>query len=283
MCRPTHCLRTSGYTTFCPRNSRQQPVSNLVALGPFTTENLVRSNIDEILFKKPDGLTTLWISRRLGAINLQSRNSYGPTNLAEHIPKMTDLMALTTNLLGQLNIRVEDMTRNSDGSPAISFSEPFTVYLVNHTFVTNVGYRAANFRRAVDGARFVGNGAGGDGEIQFGAYGKPTKISLSWRNLERHRFYGTADPDTIRRWIRAGKAVQGMMRMDLEPIDWKSVKSVTITGAKLCYYAGGPFEPSDWLMPFVALWTTVDTGHGKVDVEIDCPIIDESKPLKDKR
>jgi hypothetical protein len=30
--------------------------------------------------------------------------------------------------------------------------------------------------------------------------------------------------------------------------------------------------------PLVALWTTVDTGHGNIDVEIDCPIIDETKP-----
>ena len=30
------------------------------------------------------------------------------------------------------------------------------------------------------------------------------------------------------------------------------------------------------LMPLVSLWTTVDTGHGNVDVEIDCPIVDDS-------
>jgi hypothetical protein len=29
--------------------------------------------------------------------------------------------------------------------------------------------------------------------------------------------------------------------------------------------------------PFAALWTTVDTGHGNIDVEINCPIIDETK------
>ena len=64
-----------------------------------------------------------------------------------------------------------------------------------------------------------------------------------------------------------------MIRMDVESIDWATVKSVTITGAKVCYYGGTPQEPSEWLIPFVALWTTVDRGHGTIDVEIDCPII----------
>jgi hypothetical protein len=41
---------------------------------------------------------------------------------------------------------------------------------------------------------------------------------------------------------------------------------------------GDRFAPSDWLYPFAALETTVDTGRGNVDVEIDCPIIDETKP-----
>jgi hypothetical protein len=41
------------------------------------------------------------------------------------------------------------------------------------------------------------------------------------------------------------------------------------------YYAGERTSPSEWLMPYLALWTTVDTGNGNVDVEIDCPIIDD--------
>jgi hypothetical protein len=79
--------------------------------------------------------------------------------------------------------------------------------------------------------------------------------------------------------IRAGKAIQGMIPDNLNEIDWRTVKSVTIKKAEPSYYAGGdPFAPSDWLRPYAALWTTVDTGYGTIDVEIDCPIIDDSKP-----
>ena len=106
---------------------------------------------------------------------------------------------------------------------------------------------------------------------------KVSKISLSWRNLERHKAYSTANPNMIIKWIREGRAVQGMIRMDAETINWKSVKSVTVIKAELSYYARDPFTPSDWLMPFAALWTTVDTGHGNMDLEIDCPIIGEAK------
>ena len=78
--------------------------------------------------------------------------------------------------------------------------------------------------------------------------------------------------------IREGKAIQGMIPDNVGGIDWGTVKSVTIKEAKPLYYAGEDrFSPSDWLRPYAALWTTVDTGHGNIDVEIDCPIIDETK------
>ena len=128
----------------------------------------------------------------------------------------------------------------------------------------------------MDGAKFVGSGAGGDGHVEFGEFGKPSKIYLSWRNLERYKACPTVPPETLIKWIRQGKAVQNRVRLDAEPIDWSTVKSMTISVAKPCYYAGSPSEPSDWLMPFVALWATVDRGRGTIDVEVDCPIVDES-------
>lgn len=256
-------------------------VSNLVALGGFTSKQMVRSNAHEITFQGP-GSSCLGISSHLGAIEYRPKlPRYNATNLANRVPKTGELPALATNFLKELGINVGDIEKRADGSPEFHFGEPFTVYALNRTFVTNVAYRSVGFRRAVDGAPIVGTGVGGDGHIEFGEYGKPSKIILSWRNLERHKVYQTASPHTLIEWIKQGKAVQGRVRMDAPPIDWKTVKNVTITAAKLCYYGGGPFDPSDWLMPFAALWTTVDTGHGTIEVELDCPVIDEDKPLGD--
>jgi hypothetical protein len=33
-------------------------------------------------------------------------------------------------------------------------------------------------------------------------------------------------------------------------------------------------------MPLLSLWCSVDTGRGKLDVEIECPIIDEHGYMK---
>jgi hypothetical protein len=248
-------------------------VSNLVALGGFTLKDMVRSNGDEITFQGSNS-SGLGIVSRLGAIEFRPyRRRYDANHLAEQVPEISKLPALTTNLLKELGIKSADIEKREDGSPDFHFGEPFTVYRVNRSFVTNVAYRSVGFRRVVDGAPVVGNGVGGDCHIEFGEYSKLTKIMLSWRNLERHKVYPTASPQTLIQWIREGKAVQGMIRMDAESIDWKTAKSLTITGARLCYYGGSPFEPSGWLIPFVALWATVDRGHGTIDVEIDCPVI----------
>ncbi|HEY5912776.1 MAG TPA: hypothetical protein VJA21_19420 [Verrucomicrobiae bacterium] len=252
-------------------------VSKLAGLGGFTDKDILRSNASEITFKKPD-YAHFTVLASLGLIEFSpSQPIYSATNLATNVPSLSHLAGLTTNLLGELGINVTDIEKQPDGSPNFHLSQPFTVYGNHGKFVTNIAFRAVSFRRAVDGASVVGNGAGGDCYIQFGENNKPVKISLSWRNLERYKAYETASQETITKWIRHGKAVQGRIRMDAEPIDWKEVKSITITSAKLCYYGGSGDNPSEWFIPFVALWATVDRGHATIDVEIDCPIIDEAR------
>ena len=150
-------------------------------------------------------------------------------------------------------------------------------YFVNSKAIHNTEAREMRFRRAVDGISFTSVSTGGDGEIDFGEHGKITKIQIAWRNMERDKSYPTISSEIMVKSIRDGKAIQGLIPDNLGGIDWPTVKSVNIKKAEACYYAGGdPFAPSDWLQPYAALWTTVDTGHGNIDVEIDCPIVDES-------
>jgi hypothetical protein len=257
-----------------PHSFSPAAVSRLAGFGGFTDKDVVRSNASEIIFHGEPGCF-LAISPRLGTIELYpNRPQYNTPHAATNVPSFSELPALTTNLMQALGISVVDIEKQPDGSPNLHLSQPKEIFRLNGVFVTNVSYRAVSFRRAIDGASFVGNGAGGDCYIQFGENGKPVKISLSWRDPERYKAYATASRDMITKWIRQGKAVQGRIRMDAEPIDWKTVKSVTITSTKLCYYGGNTDNPSNWLMPFVALWATVDRGHGTIDVEIDCPIIE---------
>jgi hypothetical protein len=228
---------------------------------------------------KYEDLTPLVISFPLGAIEYDVTTRYGPTNLAEEVPDSRQVLKLTKRLLPKLGIALSDLDKKEDGSgPEFHVLNSETEYYVNHTTITNIQERGVSFRRAVDGASFLGAGTGGNGNIWFGDHGKIIKIDLSWRNLERHQSYPTVTVEAMINSIREGKAVQGWLRADSIGIDWPTVKSVTIKGTWPCYDAGDPLNRSDWLHPFAALSTTVDTGRGNVEVEIDCPIIDEPKP-----
>lgn len=204
-------------------------------------------------------------------------SQYGPTNLARNVPPMSRMPELTTNFLSEFGIPVSDIERKANDTPDFRYWDPFKEYFLSDKIITNIEFRAVDFRRSVDGFRFISIGTGGGGEIAFGEKGEPVKIDLSWRNLERFKSYSTAEPETIVKWIRQGKAVQGGIPMNSPPIDWSTVKTLTVKNAEIRYYAGTRFSPSDWLMPLVSLWTTADTGNGTIDLEMYCPIIDETK------
>lgn len=263
-----------------PNRFSPQIISNLVAMCSFTENDKVQDDTNRLAFQSADKSRRLGILFPLGSIEYEAQQHYGPTNLVQDVPTEARALHLATNLFPRLGIRLEDIEKQEGGTPNLHVFDSETMYFVNHTTITNIEFRGVRFRRAVDGALFVGAGVGGNCEIRFGDHGRISKLSVSWRNLQLHKQCAAVSPETLVKRVREGKAVQGMLLMGTDPIDWKTVKSVTITAAKLCYNAGGPFDPADWLMPFAALWTTVDTGHGKIDVEIDCPIIEETKPSK---
>ncbi len=261
-----------------PRRFSPEFISNLTYLCSFTAKDMVKQGSDGVTFRNADNSRRLDMSFSSGSIEYQTTSHYNHTNLAEDVPDEGRMPELTTNVLQKIGISLSDIAKTTNGAPDFHFWQPLKIYYVNHSFVTNIEFRGARFQRSVDGIPFVGLGAGGDGEIDFGEHGKISKIDLSWRDLERYKAYPTIKSELMTKLIRKGDAVQGPIPINLNVIDWQAVKSVTVKKAKLCYYAGDP--PSDWLHPFAALWTTVDTGSGTIDVEIDCPIIDESNAGK---
>jgi hypothetical protein len=122
----------------------------------------------------------------------------------------------------------------------------------------------------VDGIPVVGGDGGG---FDVGEHGKIIKIDIVWHNLEPGESHPTVSQGTIMDFLRHGKAFQGLLPMSIGEIDWKTIKSVTIKRALPCYFAGN----SNRLIPFLVLFTTVDTGHESVEVQIECPVIDETK------
>ena len=257
-----------------PKAFPPDAISNLVAECGFAAKDKKFSNGDETVYKDRDKFPSRQLGISRGGIFYTSLTHYGPTNLAEDVPARSQMAMLTTNFLAGLGISISDIAENTNGAPDFRFWEPFKEYYLPGGTVTNIEFRAVEFSRSVDGATILGSGNAGDGEIFFGEHGKPVRIDLSWRNLERYKLSPTATAETLVNWLRAGRAVQGGIPMNLPPIDWATVKSLTVRQADLCYYAGDRLAPSEWLMPLVSLWTTVDTGQANIDVEIDCPIID---------
>lgn len=270
--------RTVWIYQIVPKIFPPAAVSNLAAECGFTEGDRKISTANETVYKNTDNHPTKELNVSHGSIFYNVITHYGPTNMAKDVPEMSRMPALTTNFLSQLGIEVSGVERADNGGPNFHFWEPFKEYFLPDKIVTNIEFRAVSFNRAVDGATVIGAGTAGDGEIFFGEGGKPIHIDLSWRNLKRVKSYDTASPETIIQCIRDGKAVSGGIPMNLPPINWATVKSLTVTKADLCYYAGDRLAPSPWLMPLVSLWTTVDTGKGTVDIEIDCPIITQARP-----
>lgn len=262
-----------------PNHFSQEIISNVTSLCSFTDADLKKHDTNSIFFESDDHSRHLAFYFPLANIEYETPSIYYPTNLPQAVPTETELRKLIPEILPKLGIQTSEIEKNENGEPNVAVFDSLLMFNVKGNIITNIPFRGLRFTRAVNGARFVGARTGGDGEIRFGDHGKVTGISISWRNPQRYKEYSTVPAETLTRWIHQGRAVQGMIAANLPSIDWKTVKDVVITKAKICYYAGGPFEPSDWLIPFVALWAQVHSEGQGWEVEIDCPIYDPKKPL----
>jgi hypothetical protein len=284
--------KTMGIYHVVPTAFSPVIISNLMALGSFTQNDKRDSGTNGINFSSAGRV--LDISFIKGEIAYQrSTRIYGPTNLAIGVPPRSQLFQLATNYLPKLGVRLPELAKRENGQPKINCSDDssdYTAYLMGDNTITNIEYRGVGFRRALDGVEF--SYFGGHGVVDFGEHGEIIKIALSWPSLERDNLYAADTPEKIIQWIREGKAYQKHMLetfgRGVSTLDWSTVKSLTITKATAHYRGESFFErerahlpilPS-WVFPFAEISGTVDTGHGNVDVEIVCPVIDETKPLK---
>jgi hypothetical protein len=245
-------------------------ISNVVGMCSLSEKDKKQQGANAIVFQSSTGARKLFVSLASGAIHYEiPEPQYGPNKLAEGVPEMNQLPKLATNFLRQIGIPISDVT-GYFGTDTFNFSEPLTMYYVGDTTITNIGFRSVKFRRSVDGIPVVGGDGGG---FDVGEHGNIIKIDIVWHNLEPGESYPTVPQGTIMGFLRQGKAFQGLLPMSIGEIDWKTVKSITVKKALPCYFSGN----SNRLIPFLVLFTTVDDGHESLDVQIECPVIDEAK------
>ena len=278
---PSNALPTTMWVyRALPTKFSPAVMSNLTALGRFTGKDKSDYGTNGVMFESPDKARRLTVNFNWGSVVYTDATAtrHDPTNLSVGVPSPEQALKLTREFLPRIGIGLPEISRSaSNGEPQMNvFNEEETFY-VNRAFITNVPMRGVRFRRAVDGAKFAGIERGGDFQIEFGNHGEICEMEMSWRDLEREQEYKTAAPETIVKWIHEGKAIQ--ITIFTGSIDWTGVKSMTVHNAYPSYLGRERPMSKSWLYPYVALDTTVDTGESKISVELDCPVIDESKPL----
>jgi hypothetical protein len=253
-----------------PREFSHKAISNLMLLGPFTEKEIAQQDANGIMFRSTDGSTALSVSFSSGSIRYDTPEPHYilKPGIFKDVPETKDLPKLTKSFLKKSGINPSEIQKNTNGAPLFYFSDLGYEYLFDHAWTTNTWGRLVVCRRSVDGVEVIGNVC----RVQFGEQGKISKIDLSWPGLKRYKSAETLRPQTVIQLLRQGNAYQGLIPMGFGEINWQTVKSVTIKQAWPCYFAG-----DSELYPFLDLWTTVETPQGNVEIEIDCPIIDETR------
>ncbi len=253
-----------------PNDFSPTVISNVMTLCSFSGNEKTMQNTNGMAFQNSDGSRKLSISFSSGNIEYETPEPlFGLTNLAKEVPPMSRLPRLTTNLLKQINIPLSAVTGFFE-TDKFNLWEPLTMYFVSNTVITNIAFRGVNFRRAVEEIPVV---ACDGGRIYFAEHSQVSKLSITWHNLKRYKSFLSLKPKAIIQLLHQGKTIQEPVPMNVGYIDWPNVKSVIIKRAEPLYFAGD----TDLLYPFLWLDADVDTGHGIVDVGIDCPIFDETK------
>jgi hypothetical protein len=267
-------------------------ISNLLALEPFAGQQKRDYGDNGFLIGNLNGSPpNLRVSFVAGEIEYNgSERHYSATNLSWDVPGTNRLFQLTTNFLPKLGISLSDVARRENGQPKIGwYASDHTEYLTANGTVTNVEYRTVWVSRALDGVEYPGPDT--DCRISFGEHAKVVKIWMHWHSVEREKQYAAATPENVAQWIREGRAIQRPIVTTsggpITTVDWSTVKSLTITKATANYFGNSmdlqmarkPLSSSR-VRPDAWLSGIVDTGKEKINIEIICPVIDESKPLK---
>jgi hypothetical protein len=270
---PTLWIFQAGPTRFST-----SVISNLMEICCFTETDKKDYGDSGMVFSQPNGSRNLRISFPEATIEYWSTCSYEPTNLARDVPSLKQIFTLTSALLPRIGIVPSELSTTEKGKPKFVVFESPAEYNLGNTPVTNVLSRSIRFSRALDGIELYGDG--GNGEVEFGDHAQITKLSLSWRKIQRTKSYPTATPQTIVEWLRKGRATYRLATRGLGtwPIDWASANQITINKAQAFYWGQvyqtkGTVPSSTTVRPFAALLATVGTGSTNIDIAIQCPIL----------
>jgi hypothetical protein len=252
-------------------------VSNFIALGAFTDNEKTDYGTNGVVFETADKSRRLEIYLTLGQIHYRDNDAenYTLTNLLDaNVPDTNQVFQLATNLLLKFGVSFSDLAKKTNGAVRFSIGSGYMLFYpkdTKDTIISNTTSQRISFARGTDGMYFLGDKAC---DIKFGKHGEVATISVSSPTLEHYKSYPMPSKETIAKQLHEGKAIYA--RINDVNVNWQTVRKLTVNEVAACCYFDSQAR-SQWAYPLVVLEGTVDTGTTNFNVEIDCPIIDESK------
>lgn len=272
-----------------PQEFSTRAISNLMALGSFTT-NDIRKLSDEERAMDKNGLALvnkeetryLGISPALGFIVYRDDKANDMMGRVEGVPSDAKVKKLALELLDKIGISSSGFaTKSSKKNDLLAFGNK---EIRGHfdpkkkKFIKEVDKRGIFFIRKVDGVNFAGIGVAGGFHVEFTSHEKVANLELIWRNLQPYQQYETASPEQIVAWIKEGKAVMPypLMNSDLKPSE---INKLTIKGFSPLYKGALADEPQEFTFPFAQLNCVAVVGKTNVNLQLYCPILSTNEVI----
>ena len=260
-------------------------ISNLMAIGSFTEadKRSVPSDPHTLSFASSNGKRTLWIAPDLGYYSYADSEADN-MNLPESVPDKRQVFELATNLLSKLDIDLSQLAKKDDQSDLRSYTTHAQALLYKGfnqaAYATNTHMRGIYFVRSINGADFIGTGGRGGCMIEFGHDAKISRITTSWRQLNKYKHYSVATPDVLLKRIEGGNAVYTSSSGN--EINWASVKEITINRVRPQYFGQVYSEVQKIVYPLAQIDAVADFGYTNQSFQLYCPILSINSVLKIK-
>ncbi|HTQ50752.1 MAG TPA: hypothetical protein VMJ12_08570 [Candidatus Acidoferrales bacterium] len=264
-----------------PQNFSPNAISNLMALGSFTTNDQRKLTAEEgaidknaLAFVTKDENRSLGISPALGWIIYKDNRAFDVRDKIQGVPSDAKAKKLALKLLDEIGIPRSELVKESKNGEPLTFRETGTRGPTYHTKTktttgkNEIDSRGVFFIRQIEGVSFAGIGVAGGFYVRFVSRAKVQELELVWRNLQRWKEFQVASPDQIVQWIKEGRAV-----MPAPNVNPNEVIKLTITQISPLYMGELGGKRQDFTYPFGSLNAIADLGRTNVNLQLYCPIL----------
>lgn len=265
-----------------PQNFSPAVVSNLMALGSFTSKNLTKMPVDVpdknlIQFRFSKGTTTRYlnIAPALGWMEYYDGEATPKVGNEEAVPDDKEAARLARDFLFQVGI---DRALVAEKPTNMSVGRQGKAATATQKETEAVFSRGVFLPRRLDGVNVYGNGTRGGLLIDFGNHGRIMNFNLIWRNLIPWQAYRTATASGIVEYIKQGKSsLAAPLQQDLT-----GATTVKVRKATVFYEGADETTRQEFVRPFVELEMETELQGQTVKFPLHCPILMDEPASKQR-